>query len=730
MSTPATVRTAGPPDARRRVRRRMLVTGSHVLGFGLLGAVVLSRSRHRTAIGRVLAAAPGDPRTRRRHLVLLVLLALVWAGSAGYGLVRQSTAAACPFTSAEYGSAPPGLTGRPGSWWHHGRTMLAAPATGAALTWAAGHGGTICRSHGGEMVAVLRSGYARAGTTVGNTFLTSEDTVHNRGPELYGHEGRHVDQWALVSGLAGPLAFPLAYITVESVAPEGRNVFERWAGLSAGGYDLPDGPGPGPSRVALLIVVVLVVVVERGTLRRAARGLRVVQWPPPPDEPVDTSSARALRNPSTSAAFERDISMALVRGQAARGRARTLLGRRLTIGGRVSDTGDRHASWLELLFDAVAVVAFIELAGAVIEQPSWAAAGRAAALLVPLWWQWEGYAWYCDRYDSDDAPHRAGLVLGMLGFVIVPFTIGPGATAGDGFVGAYLLLEASLTLLYLRAARRYPATRTFALACVALFTVGLACWATSLLLHGPARYGLWAAALSVEILAPLITGGVVAAMPLRDRHVPERLGLFTLLSLGAAVLLAVDRLHDADRPDRLFGAGAFALALSLWWLYFAFVDGRAIHAGHWPRAIFNYAHLPLWIGLWATAVGVVVIADGPAGMAGEVLVSVGVAGYAAALAAMAAASRAPASQTPASRAPASQAPATGDAVSGSEPAVSGGVSGNRIVAARVTAAALALLLIAFAVRPIWLPAILAAMLWITGNTVRLTVRGASAVSRG
>lgn len=76
--------------------------------------------------------------------------------------------------------------------------------------------------------------------TVGNVVTTKHGPAYLLGPgreHLLAHEARHASQYALL----GPFFLP-AYGTsavwswLVSGEPGGRNVFERWAGLGAGGY--------------------------------------------------------------------------------------------------------------------------------------------------------------------------------------------------------------------------------------------------------------------------------------------------------------------------------------------------------------------------------------------------------------------------------------------------------------------------------------------------------------
>jgi hypothetical protein len=81
-------------------------------------------------------------------------------------------------------------------------------------------------------VAVDTLSFARVGLAAdGSLFVTSSRGLD---PALIGHEAKHGDQYAL---FGGPM-FGMLYVR-EGLRTGGspcRNVFERWAGLDAGGY--------------------------------------------------------------------------------------------------------------------------------------------------------------------------------------------------------------------------------------------------------------------------------------------------------------------------------------------------------------------------------------------------------------------------------------------------------------------------------------------------------------
>ena len=103
------------------------------------------------------------------------------------------------------------------------------------------------------------------------------------------------------------------------------------------------------------------------------------------------------------------------------------------------DDGDeRHATWLELFFDLVFVVAIAQLADGLAEDPSVHGFLIFAGLFVAVWWAWVGYTFYADRFDTDDPPHRVLMLVGMF-LVAVLASVIPEAFHGEtvGFALAY-----------------------------------------------------------------------------------------------------------------------------------------------------------------------------------------------------------------------------------------------------------------------------------------------------
>jgi low temperature requirement protein LtrA len=239
---------------------------------------------------------------------------------------------------------------------------------------------------------------------------------------------------------------------------------------------------------------------------------------------------------------------------------------------------DRSASRLELFFDLAFVLVVAELAIDFRADVTWRGELVFAGLFTTVWWAWVSSTLYANRFDHDDVVYRL-LKLGSMAAVV-----GMAATATEAtgayfavFVGCQLALRAMLFLQYLRAHRHVPGARPIARLYMTGTAVGALLWAVSLAVPRPVGFALWAAAILVEVLVPLLATRSSADVPLHVEHLPERFALFVILVLGESVAGIAHGLHDSHwtGPGLLVAALGFVLAVALWWSYFDLAGARA-----------------------------------------------------------------------------------------------------------------------------------------------------------
>jgi low temperature requirement protein LtrA len=275
---------------------------------------------------------------------------------------------------------------------------------------------------------------------------------------------------------------------------------------------------------------------------------------------------------------------------------------------QLEDDDTRHATWLELFFDLVFVVAVAQLAASLSHDLTLHGFLVFCGLFVPVWWAWVGYTFYADRFDTDDVVHRV-LTLGGMFAVGALASVIPDAAAGDTvpFALAYVAVRAFVIALNARAWLHLPAARPLLNVYVPAFSIAAALMLASVALAAPQRYWLWAVALAVDVGTPLVVRPRIEAVPIHASHIPERIGLFTIIVLGETVVAVVLGTSSVawSLESGVVAALGFVLAAGFWWVYFDYLDGEMLLGqGTWVGQTYLYAHLPLTAGVVALGVGV------------------------------------------------------------------------------------------------------------------------------
>jgi low temperature requirement protein LtrA len=268
----------------------------------------------------------------------------------------------------------------------------------------------------------------------------------------------------------------------------------------------------------------------------------------------------------------------------------------------------RHATWIELFYDLVFVVAVAALSGRLHDDDSLAGILLFAGLFVPVWWAWVGHTIYAARFDTDDLVHRLATAAMMLAAAAMAVQIPTALEDGSvGFAAAYVGARVILVLLYLGARFSVPEARGVTTLYIAGFTLGAGLWAISILMPPPARYALWAAGLAVDFATPWIgrLQGVLRRFPLDTSHLPERFGLFTIIVLGETILGVVGGMSEVrwQAASVVTATLAFVVAVCIWWIYFTFVEEAPFAGNLGSGQPYIYSHLPIVVAVAVVGVG-------------------------------------------------------------------------------------------------------------------------------
>jgi low temperature requirement protein LtrA len=276
----------------------------------------------------------------------------------------------------------------------------------------------------------------------------------------------------------------------------------------------------------------------------------------------------------------------------------------------------RKATWFELFFDLVFVVAVAALAGALSHHYDWKGFAEFGFLFLVLWWLWLGHTFHASRFDKDRPDQWAMGFAQILAVVFIAY----GASDAFGarawaFAGGVAAFKAFLMLGYLREIGR-PGISRLCTIYGAIYAVQAILWAGSIWAESSLRLTLWALALALDIVTPFLVARETHRAPPHPEHLPERFGLFTIILLGETAAAAV---HALDHGSELHGDTLIVALLGaslgfLYWVgYFQRARGNAERhvsdaaAGRNLR-LWAYGHIPLYLGIAGLGAGTVYLA--------------------------------------------------------------------------------------------------------------------------
>jgi low temperature requirement protein LtrA len=286
---------------------------------------------------------------------------------------------------------------------------------------------------------------------------------------------------------------------------------------------------------------------------------------------------------------------------------------------------NRHATWLELFYDLVFVVVISQLAHNLEEDFSLYGFLGFLALFVPVWWSWTGAAFYATRFDTDDLGHRILILLQMVGAAALAVNVSD-ALENDsaGFALSYAAIRIILVLEYVRTG----ISKSFSSATplIRRYTIGFLCaaivWIISAFIPPPFRFALWGIGLAIDFATPITARRLQSQFAPHISHLPERMGLFTIIVLGESVLEVVAGVSttEFDIYSMLILGLSLSIPFSLWWLYFDSVNGAPIRALREKGRIGVYSlwlfgHFPLVVAITSVGVGLGYITSNAHGLA-------------------------------------------------------------------------------------------------------------------
>ena len=265
----------------------------------------------------------------------------------------------------------------------------------------------------------------------------------------------------------------------------------------------------------------------------------------------------------------------------------------------------RHATWLELFFDLIFVVALRDAGEILIETHDGHMAPQQilhfVLVFLPLWWIWMGHTIYANRFDTDSRQHRLSTLLIMFLLIEISAQMSAGiddpygySLAVAGYCGARLIIAG----MYFVSRRKHHHRGGFATQVGTVFAVGAAISLSSILFAPPWSYLVFYAGIVFDMAALVLLNRRLDVVPAHTSHLVERVGLLTIIMLGESVISISAALSDIawNQSNIMAAVSGFVMVSSIWWIYydsFHLLEHRKLTTGY----SILYSHFFLFIGL-------------------------------------------------------------------------------------------------------------------------------------
>ncbi len=293
--------------------------------------------------------------------------------------------------------------------------------------------------------------------------------------------------------------------------------------------------------------------------------------------------------------------------------------------------GHTRVGFIELFFDLVFVFAITQLSHLLLEHLTPWGAAQTLLLLLGVWWVWVNTSWCTNWADPDTVPVRIMLLTLMFAGLILSANL-PHAFEDGGLVFAcayvFIQLARSIFMLWAFKPHRIESYRNFQRITLWLCFSGVL-WISGAFFEGGQRFAIWAAALTIETIAPALRFWVpglgqsaTADWDIDGGHMAERSGLFIIIALGESILVTGATFAKLPYSPEAVAAflAAFIGSIAMWWLYFDIGAERATHLieksrdpGRIARVAYTYVPILIVAGIVVSAVSDELILAHPLG---------------------------------------------------------------------------------------------------------------------
>lgn len=267
-------------------------------------------------------------------------------------------------------------------------------------------------------------------------------------------------------------------------------------------------------------------------------------------------------------------------------------------------TSQRNVSWIELFYDLIFVAAAHQLTLMLAHAAGLVDALTPLLLFIPVLWCWMSHTLFTNLFTDRSWFYHATTLLTIFGTVLLVILLPTALYEHEAwFAYAYVFIKFILVFQYLLWSI-LEIHRFLDMLPIVIGNAGSGVlWAVSILSPNPQIW--WFIAMLVDILTPVFTKTKSVAQKMNPHHLPERLGLLTVVVLGEMIISLVIGSFDLPLTKELvyvLGTGV-AIAFIIFWTYFRFNDQAIAGYDRSTSRIYFYSHIPMVLGLICIAAG-------------------------------------------------------------------------------------------------------------------------------
>ena len=290
-----------------------------------------------------------------------------------------------------------------------------------------------------------------------------------------------------------------------------------------------------------------------------------------------------------------------------------------------------RVTYAELFFDLVFVFAVTQVSHTLLAHFTPLGVLHVTLLFLAVWWVWVYTSWITNWLDPEKTPVRLLLFALTLGGLVLSTSI-PSAFDGRGlwFAIAYAAMQVGKTVfLWVCTPPSRDLARMNAIRITTWLSVSAIFWIAGGLMEGHSRLLLWAMALAIEYVSPVVRFWIprygassIADWVVEGGHIAERCAGFIIIALGESIVVTGATFADLTwTTDNVVAfVSAFVGSLAMWWIYFhkgaeagSEQISRSSEPGRLARLAYTYLHMPIVAGIIVTAVADELVLKHPAG---------------------------------------------------------------------------------------------------------------------